>query len=56
MEGMEGRATDEDDRTMWRQEGTGKVMEETRHYPIDPLAGFGQRQVQFRWRLLCRLL
>jgi len=44
---MEGRVTDEDDRTMCRQEGTGKVMEETRHCPIDQLAGFGPRQVQF---------
>jgi len=32
------------------------LIEETRHCPIVQLAGFGQRQVQFSWRLPCRLL
>jgi hypothetical protein len=41
------RAKGEEDGTRWRKEGTGNVMEETRHGSIVQLAGFGQRQVQF---------
>src|SRR5260370_37961390 len=34
---------------------THNTIEETRHSPNVQLAGFSQRQVQFSWRLPCRV-
>ncbi|HZV88802.1 MAG TPA: hypothetical protein VFF95_14730 [Candidatus Binatus sp.] len=38
-----------------RKAAACNVMEETRHGPNVQLAGFSQRQVQFSWRLPCRV-
>jgi hypothetical protein len=41
--------------TKKRKVATGNIIEETRHGPNVQLAAFSQRQVQFLWRLPCRV-
>jgi hypothetical protein len=41
--------------TKKRKVATGNIIEETPHGPNVQLAGFSQRQVQFLWRLPCRV-